>query len=76
VFVRGFVRAYARAVGGDEAQAMRLLEQRLAERNAALAADEPGRVHVAGRRRLMLAALVAIVLALSGLGVFALLHRH
>ena len=71
VFVRGFVSAYARAIGADEKQALRLLSVRLGSDSA-----ERDAVHTSFRRRArskhrvaigaaVVAILIAIVVAIA-----------
>lgn len=82
VFVRGFVRAYARAVGADEHLASRMLEQRLAERSASLDDADRSRLGGAlrqldtgGRRRVGVALAVIVLLIAATLMVSMLLRR-
>jgi len=66
VFVRGFVRAYARTIGGDEARAGRLLEQALVEHRGAGAGDGTERIErVAGSARRVRLIVLAIAVALA-----------
>jgi cytoskeletal protein RodZ len=79
VFVRGFVRAYARSVGGDEATAARLLEQGLAERRGAALAEAAERTAgpaARSRRRLLLALLLVALAAAAAAAIGVGLRRR
>ena len=80
VFVRGFVRAYARTVGADEKMASRMLSARLAERAPAPESDIPLvdalRELDAGGRRTMGVALAVIVLLIAATLMVSMLWRH
>lgn len=83
IFNRSFVKAYARAVGLDEAEAVGLYEQ--AVRARGLAADDtpalrrPSRIYTddaPARPPLVTALLSFIILAIISLGAYAALHYY
>lgn len=82
VFVRGFVRAHARAVGADADEAMRRLDRAVAERRE-LAKRPPvligdaaqGPVHGDSRKRVGVALVVLLILIVATITLSLLLHR-
>ena len=76
VFVRGFVSAYARAVGADEKQASRLLSMRLGAESAGRDAQSLSfRRARRGKHRLALA-VAAVALLVAVLVAVFVLARH
>jgi cytoskeleton protein RodZ len=87
VFVRGFVRAYAKAVGADPDEAIRRLETHLERKlakqsrlrdlldGAATQQQERGEGGVQGRRRVGVALVVLLFVIVATLAVSLLLRR-
>lgn len=82
VFVRGFVRAHARAVGADGDEAIRRFDRLMAERRAVpkrppvLIGDAAqGATHGDMRRRVGVALVVLLILIVATITVSLLMHR-